>query len=1557
MVFDAYLKWDGVCIPAQDITSLSVPQAAALWCNSRDIGEGLDKAPEPEPSSGLKVPHGKKSKPLVVSSQKAEITVVSMTPVFAPAQEYALVRVNIKNVSGIGSLIFQVYDGTKLVYAERLTRKQVFGLPTTVDAAQAKKPALFVKGDESADARKVIDDKRAAFGWANPHGTYTAIVMACTTRRATPNEAKGLPRIDLKIGTTLEVEKGVWRNTAPKGPNGARIDQTSVRYHSMELGLGEWLPAPTVTALQAHADQAGGPTHDFATADVADPKIVEWTWYKLATLGFFPGPRVIARGTNDLLGKAIRRYRRAHSKMYEPLYKDDEGNISFDNDANNKATQIDKVLLAALYTNDNDRVSGADTAKVLPAPVVITDKGQASKLFVDVDRFYIDNAKEFEGKAAGNGKSAVDREWVLRPQLALQTTVHLKNAAGEKATHVPAGALGPFKVKWTWSDTAMDTGGLPVFSETEPSLTKEYVDKAVLAAKAAVPSTFNNARALVGGLVKGTDDDASAPFEAHLPVAAGSATPTGFVSQASTRGAGVSAVTFRPSTVAGDNYVVKAAIDTAAWTPAMTQRHTAVQGQLQAETGKIEIWRRVTIAAYAKWGTVTEPTWTEVFAKFESAFTQFVAPQKSLTIGGLPPGAKKILSDRLDAYFKAQNYIEQDEAKNREHAMFSPDFLVPYDARSAEFRQIAALGKAQFEHVNNIVNELMVTSLTAAMDVWRNTPTKGAGNAKTALASRLAAARAWATGAGWVKAVGDHFVAEIGKLYDGTNLKVVKAAQKVLAPIPSGSMGGAPPTRISVLQALFLAPVTALIDTWKTGGTPALANFNTMRTLIGQVRKDLAEGDRADPQVPANPVLVRSLEHIMDIFESTVGSVVKATFALHTHQLEVITHDDAAADRLVDILKAPPHSVPATSIERVSKAHVRVIRARDVADIATFDPSAFKTTHADVHSVRLVRATALEIPKLAMTPEDEDVLDLSHRYAVNVYERRRVLTTMGSLSGTLLPQVFGPTDRALRFKDPGYDRPAGGLLVVHYAAHVRPCAIETGAVNDIADMTNSTSMGGDGGLTFVSKDQPVNAVQLFAHEMGHNLFLRHWQNGVEGVGPGSQVADHDFADNNCIMTYPSIERPEVCESHYAIPKFKPHFCGRCNLKLRGWEIEAIDPKTTKQLLPISSIDLKYIDPTMTLPTMTPPQIPDLDELTAQVHELLGQLAVDPSVLTQAFPVDGDKQVFVGNPKKVTKNGKTYFEWENLGAKHGAKTLAKGTKTHINKGEPEVLDADIPYKLTLSDKPAWEAELEFVLTLGGSTNTPSEIVYNTHCKALFDGTMPIHELIHVYQKWNKSRLDEGITELFALMLAAKLLALHPGEKATFTLAVNPTYMTVTQFAMDELLPRLGLGGLAKLYFEEKEDLLHSVLRQRTLQDNKRLVLFHEACTRGIRDYDMREAAAMLLPLAECPPALTKLDDPLKYPNKKTPEVLLAEGREMLDTFMTENNRLDLGPTQRALHARVLRVDAKKAVYADAVAEAKKFRPQLTKDTRIHRLESFIEETEEQVRDLAALVPPV
>ncbi|MBI2685631.1 MAG: peptidoglycan-binding protein [Acidobacteria bacterium] len=90
----------------------------------------------------------------------------------------------------------------------------------------------------------------------------------------------------------------------------------------------------------------------------------------------------------------------------------------------------------------------------------------------------------------------------------------------------------------------------------------------------------------------------------------------------------------------------------------------------------------------------------------------------------------------------------------------------------------------------------------------------------------------------------------------------------------------------------------------------------------------------------------------------------------------------------------------------------------------------------------------------------------------------------------------------------------------------------------------STSL--DSGIILADQKDRDKVYYVVGHEMGHGYWLQHYENA-----PGSAPGEHDTNDHNCIMSYTPGALP-----HQAAGTYTPHFCGKCNLKLRGWNLQA-----------------------------------------------------------------------------------------------------------------------------------------------------------------------------------------------------------------------------------------------------------------------------------------------------------------------------------------------------------------------------------------------------------------
>jgi hypothetical protein len=128
-----------------------------------------------------------------------------------------------------------------------------------------------------------------------------------------------------------------------------------------------------------------------------------------------------------------------------------------------------------------------------------------------------------------------------------------------------------------------------------------------------------------------------------------------------------------------------------------------------------------------------------------------------------------------------------------------------------------------------------------------------------------------------------------------------------------------------------------------------------------------------------------------------------------------------------------------------------------------------------------------------------------------------------------------------------------GFVVVEFLAHL-PVNIKTAPPGNVTVTPPNTnfvtwafSIGLPDSTILADQKDPDHVYYVVAHEMGHNFWLKHWEHAG-----GSMATDHDTNDHNCLMSYSS---GSCIHPNHRPGIYSPHFCGQCNLKLRGWDID------------------------------------------------------------------------------------------------------------------------------------------------------------------------------------------------------------------------------------------------------------------------------------------------------------------------------------------------------------------------------------------------------------------
>ncbi|MFN9265924.1 MAG: hypothetical protein ACK6DY_20845 [Acidobacteriota bacterium] len=125
-----------------------------------------------------------------------------------------------------------------------------------------------------------------------------------------------------------------------------------------------------------------------------------------------------------------------------------------------------------------------------------------------------------------------------------------------------------------------------------------------------------------------------------------------------------------------------------------------------------------------------------------------------------------------------------------------------------------------------------------------------------------------------------------------------------------------------------------------------------------------------------------------------------------------------------------------------------------------------------------------------------------------------------------------------------------GFVVMNFLAHEAVDVKKVdGTIAEAGHISWTTSFGMADSHAMIDMKDPDKVYYVVGHEMGHNFYLRHSENTGDKP-PGH----HDTSDHNCIMAYSSTSSGHA---HQAPGVFEPHLCGKCNLKLRGWDMDKL----------------------------------------------------------------------------------------------------------------------------------------------------------------------------------------------------------------------------------------------------------------------------------------------------------------------------------------------------------------------------------------------------------------
>jgi len=186
--------------------------------------------------------------------------------------------------------------------------------------------------------------------------------------------------------------------------------------------------------------------------------------------------------------------------------------------------------------------------------------------------------------------------------------------------------------------------------------------------------------------------------------------------------------------------------------------------------------------------------------------------------------------------------------------------------------------------------------------------------------------------------------------------------------------------------------------------------------------------------------------------------------------------------------------------------------------------------------------------KIRLDPDSLVGVDLPVQGNLNAKQYKKALRSF--VNDNYWDKIYEPLRKRLS-ENIRKDFP-NGFIVIEFLAH-KPLNIQKDPKNgdftvsaaNTGFVTWTFSIGLSDSVVFADQKDPDKVYYVVSHEMGHNFWLLHWENTGESNG-----SNHDRKDHDCVMSYSD----GTAFPHQTPGVYTPHFCGKCNLKLRGWDI-------------------------------------------------------------------------------------------------------------------------------------------------------------------------------------------------------------------------------------------------------------------------------------------------------------------------------------------------------------------------------------------------------------------
>ena len=381
--------------------------------------------------------------------------------------------------------------------------------------------------------------------------------------------------------------------------------ETNVLYHSIKLKKGSYLEDPGSPPVK----QGRYPTRN------DDPNYedhLKWVQYRLNELGYFAGP---------VNGKLTAQTKRAVMRYTYEMF----GHPETDN-------PLDEYFLNSISGDDNK-------VELFEDQNIIEQKGKKSKIYIQNNYFvYTDGKSGSTNYNLIDGHHILESEKLDRFECPIEAQIFLKSRKDLTGTGdgvVAPQVLAGTGIKWTVLDPPEDLSLLPPYiNNLSTTVSKSYVTQV----NKRIKDRYNgrdNCPEECGG-VKPTDEYFSALLDI-FPVKMSDdsklkskklentvAVSKVYTADDSHKRYGQTAVLFRGSHMAGDNFIIRAEIDFDNLPNRDELLAVNNKEAIQAETGELTVWRKRRITDVIDWRPDKAPAvnWDETVESFKSAFIE-----------------------------------------------------------------------------------------------------------------------------------------------------------------------------------------------------------------------------------------------------------------------------------------------------------------------------------------------------------------------------------------------------------------------------------------------------------------------------------------------------------------------------------------------------------------------------------------------------------------------------------------------------------------------------------------------------------------------------------------------------------------------------------------------------------------------------------------------------------------------------------------------------------------------------------------------------------------------